>query len=112
MKPFITEEQLALYKYQRGSKYYGMPMSNILHLEFVDFLNTQHLKRIREYQGYSDFRELLKFFEYFMHRKIENDTWEIWCPDLSCFYLCFEKSDVSSSGEHCRFYSVPPLPDE
>ena len=106
MKPFITEEQLALYKYQLGSKYYGMPMSNILHLEFADFLGAKHFK--------SDIRELPKFFEYFMHRKINDDTWEIWCPDLSCFYLCFEESDweESATGEHCRFYSVPPLPDE
>ena len=106
MKPFITEEQLALYKYQRGSKYYGMPMSAILNYEFADFLGAKHFK------FKSDIRELLKFFEYFMHRKINDDKWEIWCPDLSCFYLCFEKSDVSASGEHCRFYSVPPLPDE
>ena len=106
MKPFITEEQLALYKYQRSSKYYGMAMSNILHLELADFLGAKHFK--------SDIRELPKFFEYFMHRKINDDTWEIWCPDLSCFYLCFEKSDweESATGEHCRFYSVPPLPDE
>ena len=100
MKPFITEEQLALYKYQRGSKYYGMPMSNILHLELADFLGAKHFK--------SDIRELPKFFEYFMHRKINDDTWEIWCPDLSCFYLCFEESDweESATGEHCRFYMV------
>lgn len=37
MKPFITEEQLALYKYQRSSKYYGMPMSDILNFEFANF---------------------------------------------------------------------------
>ena len=111
MKPFITEEQLALYKYQRGSKYYGMAMSNILHLELADFLTSQHIKPMKKNQN---FRELIGFFEYFMHRKINDDTWEIWCPDLSCFYLCFEESDweESATGEHCRFYSVPPLPDE
>ena len=106
MKPFITEEQLALYKYQRGSKYYGMPMSAILNFEFADFLGAKHFK--------SDVRELPKFFEYFMHRKINDDKWEIWCSDLSRFYLCFEKSvwEGSATGECCRFYSVPALPDD
>lgn len=49
-----------------------------------------------------------------MHRKINDDKWEIWCPDLSRFYLCFEKSDWagSATGEHCRFYSVHSLPDD
>lgn len=111
MKPFITEEQLALYKYQRGSKYYGMPMSNILHLELADFLTSQHFKPMKKNQN---FRELIGFFEYFMHRKINDDKWEIWCPDLSRFYLCFEKSDWegSTTGECCRTYCVPSFPDD
>ena len=51
MKPFITEEQLALYKYQRSSKYYGMAMSNILHLELADFLTSQHFKPMKKNQN-------------------------------------------------------------
>ncbi|WP_260392651.1 DUF1132 family protein, partial [Neisseria meningitidis] len=36
-KPFITQAQLALYKYQPSSKYFGQSMAVIAQSEFVEF---------------------------------------------------------------------------
>ncbi|MDU4876024.1 MAG: DUF1132 family protein, partial [Neisseria subflava] len=42
MKPFITEAQLALFKYQAGGKYFNCPMSYIAQQEFVEFSRNNH----------------------------------------------------------------------
>ncbi len=55
-KPFITQAQLALYKYQPSSEYFGQSMAFIAQKEFEEFVNN-----VKEY-------DILESFSYFFKK--------------------------------------------
>ncbi len=55
-KPFITQAQLALYKYQPSSEYFGQSMAFIAQKEFEEFVNN-----VKEY-------DILESFSYFLNK--------------------------------------------
>lgn len=71
---FITEQQLALYKYQPKSRYYNWLMADIA---------------ISEYQTIIDDVKILEFLSCFYHRLIDinNNIWECVFPDKSIILI-------------------------
>ncbi|HFC8546322.1 TPA: DUF1132 family protein [Neisseria lactamica] len=70
-KPFITQAQLSLYKYQVGGKYFGHPMAGIAQSEFVEFAKINKIENV------------IECFSFFWNRRIRNDIWLISFPDNS-----------------------------
>lgn len=70
---FITEQQLALYKYQPQSRYYNWAMSDIVSSEYNDYM--------KQVNYYCD--DVLALFVHFMHRKVYDDTWQYYFSDGS-----------------------------
>ncbi|MEZ7688772.1 DUF1132 family protein [Neisseria sp. 20925_1_37] len=75
MKPFITEAQLALFKYQAGGKYFNCPMSYIAQQEFVEFSRNNRTE------------DLIFYFSHFWNREIKKDIWEISFSDNSSLLI-------------------------
>ncbi len=70
---FITEQQLALYKYQPQSRYYNRPMSEIVYSEFNLFMKSIQYKH----------DDIINLFEYFLHKRINKTTWQYYFSDGS-----------------------------
>lgn len=76
MKPFITEQQLALMKYQPNSKYFNETMASIAMNEFLSFLHGLFENKVTPL----DTRE---YFNHFLHRQIDDKTWIYYFQDDS-----------------------------
>lgn len=70
-KPFITQAQLALYKYQPSSKYFGQSMAVIAQSEFVEFAKINKSENV------------IDCFSFFWNRRIKHDIWLISFSDNS-----------------------------
>lgn len=70
---FITEQQLEFYQSQPNHRYYKMPMCNIVIHEYDDFI----------YQTKCRNENLISLFEYFLHRKLNKNTWQYYFKDNS-----------------------------
>ncbi|HHK5604928.1 MULTISPECIES: DUF1132 family protein [Neisseria] len=73
---FITEAQLALYKYQAASRYFNQPMSLIARNEFIEFGKVS-----------KSAVNVIECFSHFWNRKIDNDIWEFSFPDGSTILI-------------------------
>lgn len=73
---FITEAQLALYKYQAGGKYYQCPMSHIAQQEFIEFSKIS-----------SDADDVIKCFSHFWNRRVISNVWEVLFSDNSSLLI-------------------------
>lgn len=80
---FITEAQLALYKYQAGGKYFGKTMANIFATELLHYAEIHKFKINEEIQ-------------WFLNRRISNDVWKIYFNDDSVAYIKLSDSKVNS----------------
>lgn len=85
-KPFITQAQLALYKYQAGSKYYGQSMALIAQKEFEEFVNN-----VKEY-------DILESFSYFLNKRVAHNIWKIYFSDESVIFI--RKSEENGKTVH------------
>ena len=74
MKPFITEAQLALFKYQAGGKYFGRTFAIIFAEEILEFSKKNKFIIIEQIQ-------------WFLNRKISNDVWKLYFNDDSVLYI-------------------------
>ncbi|KGJ31050.1 DUF1132 family protein [Neisseria mucosa] len=74
MKPFITEAELALFKYQLESKYFGRTFAIIFSEEILEFSKKNKFMIIEQIQ-------------WFLNRKISNDVWKIYFNDDSVLYI-------------------------
>ncbi|SUA20820.1 phage associated protein [Neisseria gonorrhoeae] len=73
-KPFITQAQLALYKYQPSSEYFGQSMAFIAQKEFEEFVNN-----VKEY-------DILESFSYFLNKRVAHNIWKIYFLMSLLFY--------------------------
>ncbi|QXN34334.1 DUF1132 family protein [Neisseria gonorrhoeae] len=84
-KPFITQAQLALYKYQPSSEYFGQSMAFIAQKEFEEFVNN-----VKEY-------DILESFSYFLNKRVAHNIWKIYFSDESVIFI--RKSE--ENGKNC-----------
>nr|WP_238137674.1 DUF1132 family protein [Neisseria meningitidis] len=63
-KPFITQAQLALYKYQPSSKYLAVD-ALIASKEFEEFV-----RNVKEY-------DVIECFSYFLNKRVTHNIWKI-----------------------------------
>ncbi|WP_448324125.1 DUF1132 family protein, partial [Streptomyces sp. DSM 41493] len=85
-KPFITQAQLALYKYQPSSKYFGQSMAFIAQKEFEEFVNN-----LKEY-------DILESFSYFLNKRVAHNIWKIYFSDESVIFI--RKSEENGKTVH------------
>ncbi|WP_308075315.1 DUF1132 family protein [Neisseria polysaccharea] len=85
-KPFITQAQLAMYKYQPSSKYYGQSMAYIFASELLDYSKVNKFI-------------IHEAIQWFLNRRISNNIWKIYFSDESVAYIkILELQDDSSRG--------------
>lgn len=85
-KPFITQAQLALYKYQPSSKYFGKTMAYTFASEFLDYSKVNKFI-------------INEAIQWFLNRRISNNIWKIYFSDESVAYIKIsELQDDSSRG--------------
>lgn len=96
MKMFITEQQLALYKYQPQSRYYNWDMASIVVEECKEFV------RLTNYRD-----DIFLLLEHFLHKKIAKDIWEYHFMDNSILNITLDEEayrfSISSSGINGNF---------
>ena len=90
-KPFITQAQLALYKYQPSSKYFGQSMAFIVQKEFEEFV-----KNVKEY-------DVIECFSYFLNKRVTHNIWKIYFSDESNIFI--RKSEENGKISHEFIYS-------
>lgn len=104
MKPFITEAQLALFKYQAGGKYFNCPMSYIAQQEFVEFSKINRSIKFN----------IIEYFDFFYHRKLNEEVWEIVFDDDSSllireYYKNDKKFFEFKVGNSDRIYNLSSI---
>ncbi|WP_185291190.1 DUF1132 family protein, partial [Neisseria meningitidis] len=87
-KPFITQAQLALYKYQPSSKYFGQSMAVIAQSEFVEFAKINKSENV------------IDCFSFFWNRRIKHDIW------LISFFYNSEMEIKESLKNGCLFKKI------
>ncbi|QOG39022.1 DUF1132 family protein [Neisseria gonorrhoeae] len=80
-KPFITQAQLALYKYQPSSKYFGQSMAFIAQKEFEEFV------KINKYEN------IIESFSYFLNKRVAHNIWKIYFSDESVIFIRKSEND-------------------
>ncbi len=90
-KPFITQAQLALYKYQPSSKYFGQSMALIASKEFEEFV-----RNVKEY-------DVIECFSYFLNKRVTHNIWKIYFSDESNIFI--RKSEENGKISHEFIYS-------
>lgn len=73
---FITEAQLAIYKYQVSGKYYSYSMSYIARQEFIEFAKVSNAAE-----------DVIECFSHFWNRKIAKNVWHISFSDNSSLLI-------------------------
>ncbi|HEZ3913769.1 TPA: DUF1132 family protein [Neisseria meningitidis] len=95
-KPFITQAQLALYKYQPSSKYYGKTMAYTFASELLNYSKVNKFIIHEEIQC-------------FLNRRISNNIWKIYFSDESVAYIkILELQDDSSRGIEIKTFDFNP----
>lgn len=95
-KPFITQAQLALYKYQPSSKYFGKTMAYTFASELLDYSKVNKFIIHEEIQ-------------WFLNRRISNNIWKIYFSDESVAYIkILELQDDSSRGIEIKTFDFNP----
>lgn len=80
MKTFITEQQLALYKYQPQSRYYNWTMASIVVEECREFV------KLTNYNG-----DIFLLLEHFLHKKITPNNWQYHFMDNSILNMTLDE---------------------
>lgn len=96
MKTFITEQQLALYKYQPQSRYYNWSMANIVYAEWDCFM--------KQISNNIDV-DIIGLFEHFLHKKIAEDTWQYYFFDGSILTIAKKYENNQEKYYFSRFSS-------
>ncbi|EPG0789161.1 TPA: DUF1132 family protein, partial [Neisseria gonorrhoeae] len=78
--------QLALYKYQPSSEYFGQSMAFIAQKEFEEFVNN-----VKEY-------DILESFSYFLNKRVAHNIWKIYFSDESVIFI--RKSEENGKTVH------------
>ena len=85
-KPFITQAQLALYKYHPSSKYFGKTMSSTFASELLEYSKVNKFI-------------IHEAIQWFLNIRISNNIWKIYFSDESVAYIkILELQDDSSRG--------------
>lgn len=88
---FITEAQLALYKYQANSRYFKESMSYIAKSEFFEFAKFSQ-KNLN----------VVDCFAHFWTRRLDSNSWEVSFSDGSILLIRFVKeNDEEGYYLHC-----------
>lgn len=67
---FITEAQLALYKYQVESKYFGKTMADIFSAELLEYSRNNNFY-------------VIECISWFLNKKISSNVWKVYFSDES-----------------------------